>query len=641
MLKKLTNKLKRFSPRAMAATGALLLLFQVLAPATLGGGKVYADGSGSPDACLDTTANVHGSVEGTDDLVTKDVGAGNVVTGVCIKSGDNMFGEDKHSQVLNNGTYENGCFKVEGVGTQTATVTRLGSGPECQGISHIDVVYEKQEEEEKGSLKVSKKVDSDGDNTYEGGNTEANALGFKWGLDGGATNKDMGTTVSDLPVGDHTVNENDVDDYKFTGWYYTYKTESNSCTSPVGTTLPLTAEVVKDKTTYITLCNQKEEEEKPAKLTIIKNAKPDSDQEFSFTSSALGNFSLVDDGSATNTKQFTDLDPGSYNVAETAVNGWDLSSIVCWGTNDWSVQSPAVNVTLAAGDDVTCKFVNEKRGGVNGSKFNDLNGNGEWDRGEPTLEGWTINLYTCTKEQEVPSFNAFTSFNAVQQLTECSDTPIDLTVTDENGNYSFDNLQPGVYKVCEVNQSGWTQTYPADNNGCHKVEICKPGDSAIADFGNFKKASVQGFKWNDANGNANPDSGEQKLSGWTITLYKNDGEDNWDEVGSTVTDSNGDYNFTGLSLGDYQVCETQQNGWTRTFPASSDCQEFSVEESGQECVANFGNKGVPQVLSESTPAVAQIVNTGANSLPSLFVGLMILGVLGTVMRWNPYGRKFN
>jgi hypothetical protein len=64
--------------------------------------------------------------------------SGQIVTGVCIKSGTNMFG-DSHSGVLGNGTYENNCFVVSGISTQTVTVTKLGSGNNCQDLSHIDV----------------------------------------------------------------------------------------------------------------------------------------------------------------------------------------------------------------------------------------------------------------------------------------------------------------------------------------------------------------------------------------------------------------------------------------------------------------------------------------------------------------------
>jgi hypothetical protein len=71
-------------------------------------------------------------------LATYTAPANSIVTGVCIKAGNNPFG-DGHSDALGNGSYENGCFTVAGVGTQTVVVTRNFSSNQCQGISHIDV----------------------------------------------------------------------------------------------------------------------------------------------------------------------------------------------------------------------------------------------------------------------------------------------------------------------------------------------------------------------------------------------------------------------------------------------------------------------------------------------------------------------
>jgi hypothetical protein len=136
----------RRRPRSLAKY-MLFGLTVVLAAATLAvvasadNSKLYADGAGSPPAC-DDGPNVEGSVTGTDDSASFDVGAGNVVTGVCIKSGST----GGHSGPLGNGSYSgtfgpDGCYVVTGVGTQEVTVTRIGSGPECQAISHIDVLF--------------------------------------------------------------------------------------------------------------------------------------------------------------------------------------------------------------------------------------------------------------------------------------------------------------------------------------------------------------------------------------------------------------------------------------------------------------------------------------------------------------------
>jgi hypothetical protein len=85
-------------------------------------------------------------------------------------------------------------------------------------------------------------------------------------------------------------------------------------------------------------------------------------------------------------------------------------------------------------------------GQISGVKFNDLDGDGVKDSGEPLLPGWTIQL--C----------ADSACNTILQTT----------TTGANGAYSFsvtpdaDKTTPAndPYYVREVNQSGWTQTAP-------------------------------------------------------------------------------------------------------------------------------------------------------------------------------------
>jgi hypothetical protein len=138
--------------RSLAGMGVVLALLGmvILAVGILGGGTrlALADGQGSPAACNDGP-NVDGNISpDSDDLATHTVAAGNVVTGVCIKSGQELG----HTGPLANGTYDgNGnpvapgsptaCYTVSGVGFQTVTVTRVGTGSDCQAISHIDVPF--------------------------------------------------------------------------------------------------------------------------------------------------------------------------------------------------------------------------------------------------------------------------------------------------------------------------------------------------------------------------------------------------------------------------------------------------------------------------------------------------------------------
>ena len=80
------------------------------------------------------------------------------------------------------------------------------------------------------------------------------------------------------------------------------------------------------------------------------------------------------------------------------------------------------------------------QGEIHGSKWNDLDGDGQWV-GEPNLPDWKIYL----------------DENGNGQWDDGE--PNDWT--DPNGSYSFTGLEAGTYIVGEVLQSGWQQTYPA------------------------------------------------------------------------------------------------------------------------------------------------------------------------------------
>ena len=110
---------------ALFATLAIFMVF-----AFTNARIVSADGAGSPDECLGG-ATVTGSIQGTDDEVTFTAPDGQVVSGVCIKSGQ------LHTAPLTDAD-SNDCYTISGVGTDTVTVTRIGDGPDCQAISHVD-----------------------------------------------------------------------------------------------------------------------------------------------------------------------------------------------------------------------------------------------------------------------------------------------------------------------------------------------------------------------------------------------------------------------------------------------------------------------------------------------------------------------
>jgi len=97
---------------------------------------------------------------------------------------------------------------------------------------------------------------------------------------------------------------------------------------------------------------------------------------------------------------------------------------------------------------------------ISGMKFNDLNGNGVRDSGEPGITGWTIKITDANG-------NTHTA------------------VTDASGNYSFTVPSPGIYTVSEVSQLGWVQTAPS--SGTYVVSVPTGQAYPNKDFGNKKQ----------------------------------------------------------------------------------------------------------------------------------------------------------
>ena len=112
----------------------------------------------------------------------------------------------------------------------------------------------------------------------------------------------------------------------------------------------------------------------PGSITIIKAATPEGSTSFPFTASPspLSNFALVDDGTATNTKVFSNITTfQTYTVVEGAASGWTLSfnDPVCTlagpsgGSRTGDVPTRTITIELQEAQDVTCTFVNSRQQG--------------------------------------------------------------------------------------------------------------------------------------------------------------------------------------------------------------------------------------------------------------------------------------
>jgi len=105
-------------------------------------------------------------------------------------------------------------------------------------------------------------------------------------------------------------------------------------------------------------------------------------------------------------------------------------------------------------------------GEIHGQKFEDTNGNGGKEAGEPGKAGWEITLF------DSDGFN-------------------NVAVTDANGDYWFMDLLPDTYIVREVLQAGFVQTFPPPP-GDHTIILAQGQIFINIDFGNFEGTDTDG-----------------------------------------------------------------------------------------------------------------------------------------------------
>jgi len=196
-------------------------------------------------------------------------------------------------------------------------------------------------------------------------------------------------------------------------------------------------------------------------------------------------------------------------------------------------------------------------GSISGTIYNDTDATWINDRGiDKPFEGVTVRLLDANGNPVKDSSGA------------------DITATtDANGNYTFNRLPLGDYKVEvvpdhatvdgeNVSLSDYTQTYgyglSTKRSEAGKGKLTTPTISLTTsnanvskvDFGFVKPASVGNFVWFDANKDGIQDADEVGVAGVTVTLTDGAGNPVIDLGGNPVkpvtTDANGKYEFTNL-----------------------------------------------------------------------------------------------
>jgi len=237
---------------------------------------------------------------------------------------------------------------------------------------------------------------------------------------------------------------------------------------------------------------------------------------------------------------------GAYLVCEDLPAGWSQTVVYVDGAAQTVTVCVTVNVAFTSGETHTVVYGNFECLEVNGYKFNDLDGDGTRDAGEPGIAGWGIDLYR----------------NGVLYAT---------TTTDASGFYSFSVCAGGNYEVREEIRAGWSATTPTGISFTASSGV----DHLGLNFLNFQCFAVSGKKINDLNGNGVADGGEPGLAGWTIQLWRNGAL-----FATTVTAADGSWSFSVCQGGNYEVKEVAQADWIQTAPAGGSFTFAAVSGTG-------------------------------------------------------------
>ena len=230
---------------------------------------------------------------------------------------------------------------------------------------------------------------------------------------------------------------------------------------------------------------------------------------------------------------FTNLIPDTYSVMETNLLGYTSVGDADGGANGFD----RIDGIVVNGDDVADQDFEDQAdpGTINGTVYDDLNGNGVHDDGELGIPGVEV----CASD----SSGAET-----------------CATTDGNGNYSIPNLPPDTYTVIETDPAGYDSTGDTwgANDNIIVVDLGPGETSEDNDYLDVLPAQISGTVCGGSvvvNGTC--EVGEAGIGGVTVSLKDAGGT----VIATTTTDANGDYAFTNLPPGYYEIIETNPPGY--------------------------------------------------------------------------------
>ncbi len=307
---------------------------------------------------------------------------------------------------------------------------------------------------------------------------------------------------------------------------------------------------------------------------------------------------------------FQNLVPGEYAVRETQPTGY-LQGGQRLGSHGGDATTPdlltALNVSSGAAlvEYNFCEIVVPIPASLAGEVFIDLNNDAVRDPNEGAIAGVVIVLLDEQGQR------------------------VARTITDAAGQYRFDNLAPGVYRVREGQPEGYFQgsTISGSHGGIAQTDLIRQvkleaGDNATHyDFAEIPPARISGTVFRDGDAIVTEDGlvpsnlaeirdgqltdDDQRLAGVVLELRNSlDGMpimgdetlpgSNPDGPLRVTTDANGNYSFLGLRPGNYAVVEIHPEGYVDGIDSAGTNGGIAINPDAEDVppLQQFSNLGV-------------------------------------------------
>ena len=349
---------------------------------------------------------------------------------------------------------------------------------------------------------------------------------------------------------------------------YTYSWSNGETTATISGMLPgLYTVVVTDSNGCTTSCDVVVGSIEPTMCETVStntNCGEDNGSATVIATGGVGNYTYAWSNGAT-TPAISNLSAGTYVVTVTDANG---CSTTCDAVVMNSGGGPVCNITAT---DATCGDANGSvmvevsqgqqpftylwNTGATGTEINNLLG-GEYTVTVTDATGCTSVCSTTIESLGGPSATVVTTD------ANCGESDGTATANAFGGNglftYIWSNggttptifgLAPGTYTVTIT-----------DQKGCQVIASGSLGNSQAN-----CNAEVGNYVWDDEDGDGIQDASENGIQGATVTLFDESGN----EVNSLVTNSDGEYCFTGLVPGNYYIELTSLPGSYEDYVATS------------------------------------------------------------------------